>query len=302
MALNHTSTKVARHSSRREALSPRGQRRAAVGSKAAQLLTVMVYMAVGAAFLLPVFWMVSTSLKQPNDVFSLPIQWLPKHVTFENYPQALGAYDFRRYIANSFLVTSIATVAQVSLASAAGFGLAKYRFRGRQLLLFAILSTLMLPIEVLMVPLYQMFSVVGWQNSYQGLILPLIADAFGVFLMRQFMLGIPDELLDAARLDGASELGIFFRIALPLSWPAIATLAIFVWREAWDDFVWPYILISDDLHRTIPLGVALFSQSELTNYGQLMAIATLATIPPAIVFLLFQRKVVRSIALTGLKG
>lgn len=302
MAPNPTRMKKELHSSTGAAPSPRRRQRAAVGSQAVRLVTVAVYVAVAAAFLLPVFWMVSTSLKQPNEVFSLPIQWLPKHISFENYPQALGAYDFKRYIANSFIVTTIATVAQVSLASAAGFGLAKYRFRGRHLLLIAILSTIMLPIEVLMVPLYQMFSVIGWQNSYQGLILPLIADAFGVFLMRQFMLDIPDELLDAARLDGASELGIFFRIALPLSWPAIATLAIFVWREAWDDFVWPYVIISDDLHRTIPLGVALFSQSELTNYGQLMAIATLATIPPAIVFLLFQRKVVRSIALTGLKG
>ena len=302
MALYRGGTGGALPSARVGSRSPKGRPLASVGASARRFLTFMVYVIIAMAFLLPMFWMVSTSLKQPNEVFSLPIEWLPVHITFPNYPQAWGAYDFNRYVINSLIVTSIATIAQVSLASAAGFGLAKYRFRGRHLLLVAILSTIMLPIEVIMVPLYQMFSSVGWQNSYQGLVLPLVADAFGVFLMRQFMLNLPDELLDAARLDGASELGIFLRIALPLSWPAIATLAIFVWREAWDDFVWPYIIVSDDHHRTIPLGVALISQSELTNYGQLMAIATLATIPPAIVFIMFQRAFVRSIALTGLKG
>ncbi|MGH7861360.1 MAG: carbohydrate ABC transporter permease [Candidatus Dormibacteraceae bacterium] len=261
-----------------------------------------LYVALAVVLLTPVFWMVSTSLKYPNQIFSLPIKWLPTPLTLQNYPAAWRAYDFNRFLLNSLFVTSVVTASQVLLASAAGYGLAKFRFKGRQLLLIAILSTIMLPIEVIMVPLYLEISSAGWQSSYQALILPSIADAFGVFLMRQFMLSLPDEIFDAARMDGAGELAIFFRIVLPLSVPALATLAIFVWRETWDDFVWPYIVISDNAHRTFPLGVALFQASEQTNYGQLMAIATLATIPPAIVFFAFQRAFVRSVAVTGLKG
>lgn len=266
------------------------------------LAVALLCAGIAAVLAVPIYWMVSTSFRQPAEVFSLPIHWLPSHLGFGNYSSAWSQYDFTRFTINSVVVSGCVTAAQVLLASLAGFGLAKYRFFGRDVLLLAILATIMLPVEVVMVPLFTTVQALGWINSYQGLIVPMIADAFGVFLMRQFMLRIPDDLIHAARLDGASELRIFFQIAMPLSWPAIATLAIFVWRETWDDFLWPFLTVSDMPHRTLPLGIALMQQDFTTDYGRVMALASLATIPPALVFFLFQRAFVRGIALTGLRG
>lgn len=266
------------------------------------LVVALVCTGIALAFAVPIYWMMSTSLRQSTEVFSLPIQWLPRHPGFGNYSSAWSQYDFTRFTINSVVVSGCVTAAQVLLASLAGFGLAKYRFLGRHVLLVAILATIMLPVEVIMVPLFTMVQSLGWINSYEGLIVPMMVDAFGVFLMRQFMLRIPDDLIDAARLDGASELRIFLQIAMPLSWPAVATLSIFVWRETWDDFLWPFLIISDMPHRTLPLGIALMQQDFSTDYGRITALATLATIPPALVFFLFQRAFVRGIALTGLRG
>jgi ABC-type glycerol-3-phosphate transport system permease component len=263
---------------------------------------VLACAAIAVVFGVPVYWMVITSFREPSQIFSLPVRWLPQQLGFGNYSSAWSQYDFTRFTLNSVLVSGTVTAAQVLLASLAGFGLAKYRFAGRHLLLVAILATIMLPVEVIMVPLFTTVQSLGWVNSYQGLIVPMIADAFGVFLMRQFMLRIPDDLIHSARLDGASEIRIFLEIAMPLSWPAVATLAIFVWRETWDDFLWPFLIISDTAHRTLPLGIALMQQDFLTDYGRIMALATLATIPPALIFFLFQRTFMRGIALTGLRA
>jgi multiple sugar transport system permease protein len=271
-------------------------------ARARGLVVALLCAGIAAALVAPIYWMVSTSFRQPTEVFSLPIQWLPRRLDLRNYSGAWSQYDFTRFTINSVVVSGCVTAAQVLLASLAGFGLAKYRFFGRDVLLLAILATIMLPVEVIMVPLFTTVQALGWINSYQGLIVPMVADAFGVFLMRQFMLRVPDDLMHAARLDGASELRIFFQIAMPLSWPAVATLAIFVWRETWDDFLWPFLIISDMPHRTLPLGIALMQQDFSTDYGRVMALATLATIPPALVFFLFQRAFVRGIALTGLRG
>lgn len=266
------------------------------------LLAIFFCAAIAAVFMVPIYWMVTTSFRHSTEVFSLPIQWLPRRLGFTNYSSAWSQYDFTRFTVNSVIVSGCVTTAQVLLAGLAGFGLAKYRFLGRDVLLVAILATIMLPVEVIMVPLFTTVQSLGWDNSYQGLIVPMVADAFGVFLMRQFMMRIPDDLIHSARLDGASELRIFLEIAMPLSWPAVATLAIFVWRETWDDFLWPFLIVSDTAHRTLPLGIALMQQDFLTDYGRIMALATLATIPPALVFFLFQRTFMRGIALTGLRG
>lgn len=268
-------------------------------AKVRRFLLPLICAGVVLVFLVPIVWMVGTSFKQRHEVFST---WFPTDLRFTNYASAWSQYDFTRFTINSFIVSGSVTAGQVFLATFAGFGLAKYRFFGRNVLFLAILSTIMLPIEVIMVPLFTTVQALGWLNSYQGMIVPVIADAFGVFLIRQFMLKIPDDLLEAARLDGASEIRIFFQVAVPLSWPAIATVAIFAWREAWDDFLWPFLIISDAQYRTLPLGMALMQQSFVTDYGRLLAIATVTTIPPAIVFLLFQRKFIRGIAITGLKG
>ncbi len=266
----------------------------AIGSYAA-----LVFVAILA--LTPILWMLSTSLKTPGDVFDLPIDWIPENPRFQNYVDAYGRLDFTRYFMNSTIVAGAATVLHVLLASFAGYGLAKYRFAGRQLLLVAILATLMLPLEVIMIPLFLTVKDLGWLDTYQGMIVPVLADAFGVFLMRQYFLSLPNSLLEAARLDGAGHIRTFFTIAVPLSWPAIVTLAIFIFRETWDDFLWPLLVVSSSDMRTVPLGVRSFESAELSNFPQIMAISSLASIPLVLLFLVFQRAFIRGIAMSGLR-
>jgi ABC-type glycerol-3-phosphate transport system permease component len=262
---------------------------------------VLLVAAWGLLQLVPVLWMVSTSLKPLRDVFALPIQWIPRPPQWANYPNALVQFPFDRYFANSFVVSLSVTVLNVLLAGMAGYSLAKYRYFGQRALFVAVLATVMLPIEVLMVPTFLIVKTLGWLNSYQGLVIPVVADAFGVFLMRQFMLSLPDSLVEAARIDGAGELGTYFRIVVPLTWPAVLTLAIFTWRETWDAFVWPYLIISDDALRTIPIGLQRFQEQYVTTYNSVMAVSTVAMIPMALLFFFFQRAFIRGIALSGLK-
>jgi len=265
-------------------------------------LTTYVILAVVAFFvLLPLIWMVSTSFKVQIDVFAQPIEWIPSDPVLNNYPEAYGRADFNRYFLNSIIVTVIATSLHVLFASLAGYGLAKYRFVGRRWLLIVILASLMLPIEVIMIPLFLTVNDFGWLNSYQGLIVPHIADAFGVFLMRQYFVSLPNSLIEAARIDGAGHLRTFFTIAVPLSRPALVTLAIFMGREVWDEFLWPFLVVGSDSMRTVPIGIQTFARAELANFPNIMAISTIATIPLVIMFAVFQRQFVRGIQMTGLR-
>jgi ABC-type glycerol-3-phosphate transport system permease component len=261
---------------------------------------VLLVAAWGVVQLLPIVWMISTSLKPLRDVFALPVQWIPNPPQWANYPAAWSQFPFARYFLNSFIVSASVTVLNVFLAGLAGYSLAKYRYFGQRALFIAILATLMLPIEVLMVPTFLIVKSLGWLNTYQGLIVPVTADAFGVFLMRQFMLGLPNSLVEAARIDGAGELGTYFRIVVPLIWPAVLTLAIFTWRETWDAFVWPFIIISSDTLRTVPIGLQRFQEQYVTTYNSVMAISTIAMIPMVLLFFFFQRAFIRGIALSGL--
>jgi multiple sugar transport system permease protein len=258
---------------------------------------------VGGALVLltPILWMLSTSLKPLDRVFELPLQWLPRPPRWDNYSIAWTRFDFPRYFANSFLVSTAVTLLNVFLSGLAGYSLAKYRYFGQRVLFVVILGTLMLPLEVLMVPTFLIVKDLGWLNTYQGLIVPMLADAFGVFLMRQFMLQVPDSLIEAARIDGAGEVRTYFRIVVPLSWPAILTLAIFTWRETWDAFVWPLIVVTQDELRTVPLGLLRFQEEYVTTYNEVMAISAIAMVPLLLLFLFFQRAFIRGIALSGLK-
>jgi multiple sugar transport system permease protein len=270
-----------------------------------RLLRVAMYgllLASTVLFLVPIAWMISTSLKSTADVFELPIQWIPTDPQFLNYPESLGKYDFPRFFLNSAIVAATVTSVHVLLASWAGYGLAKYRFGGRQMLFWAILVTLILPLEVIMIPLWLTVQTLGWENSYQGLIVPVIADAFGVLLMRQYYLSLPSELIDAARIDGAGHVRTFFTIAIPNSWPAIVTLAIFMFQATWDEFVWPFLIVNSSEMRTVPLGVQAFQSGELSNFPAVMAVSTVATIPLATLFLVFQRYWIRGVATSGLRG
>jgi multiple sugar transport system permease protein len=266
---------------------------------------VLVYVLLAlAAFvcLLPYYWMVSSALKTEANIFRLPIQWFPNPINWMSFVKGWQAQNFPRYFLNSFFISISITVGTLVFASMAGYSLAKFRYPGRNLFFIIILSTMMLPLEVTMVPLFLLIKNFSWQNTSTGLIVPFLVEGFGVFLMRQFILGIPRDLLEAARIDGASEFRIYAQIVMPLCTPALAALGVFTFREAWDMYIWPLILISKDDLRTVPLGISLFMGNYGTAWDQLMAIATVGTIPMILLFFLLQRSFIKGITMTGIKG
>jgi len=238
--------------------------------------------------LIPLVFMFTASFMPSRDIMQVPYPWFSKEFQWQNYWQAIkgndGKYLYLRSIWNSFLVSSLTTVGTVFLCSLTGFGLAKYRFRGRTIIFFVILSTMMIPFEAIMIPLYLIVTEMRMQDSYAGLIVPLLMNAFGVFMMRQYLLTFPDELLDAARIDGASEFGIYWRIVLPNSLPAIATLAILTFRSQWDNLLWPLLIVQSPEKKTIPLFITQFAAEKYTNEGAMMAAAVIASIPMLILF------------------
>jgi multiple sugar transport system permease protein len=260
-----------------------------------------VLVSIACVTLLPFYWMLSSSLRTMETMFSLPIRWIPWPPNWNSYVLAWQAQDFSRYFLNSGFVAVAITLSNLLLCSLAGYSLTKFHYRGRGVMFLAILSTMMLPLEVTMVPLFLIVKRLDWANSYQGLIVPFLVDGFGVFLMRQYMMSIPKDLIDSARIDGASELRIFWTIVLPLCKPALVALAVFTFREAWDMYIWPLIIITKDSLRTLPLGISLFMSSYGTSWDQLMAIAVLGTLPMILLFFFLQRAFIQGIAATGLK-
>ena len=263
-------------------------------------VTVLTILGIGVT-LLPYFWMVSSSLKTGNEVFELPIRWIPRDIQWSNFPNAFSRGNFATYFTNSFVVAVVVTAANVLFCSLAGYGLAKFRFPFRELSFRLVLSTLMLPLEIVLIPTFLVVQQLGMVNSYGGLIVPLAVDAFGIFLMRQFIRDLPDSLIEAARIDGCSELGIFFRIVLPNCKPALGALALLAFRDNWDQFLWPYIMAANDGLKTFPLGLAQMEGIDSAAYHEIMALAVMGMVPMMILFLFFQRAFVRGIALSGLK-
>jgi len=254
-----------------------------------------------ALVLLPYFWMVSSSLKTGSEVFDLPIRWFPEHIQWKNYANALSRGAFGTYFFNSTVVAIAVMACNLFFCSLAGYGLAKFRFRYREACFGLILCTLMLPLEIVLVPTYLVVRDLGLVDNYGGLIAPLAVDAFGIFLMRQYIKDLPDSLIEAARMDGCSELGIFWRIILPNCKPALGALAILTFRDNWDEFLWPLIVVSRDALKTFPLGLAQMEGIDSAAYHEIMAVAVVGMIPAALIFLFFQRAFVRGIALTGVK-
>jgi multiple sugar transport system permease protein len=258
--------------------------------------------ALAAAFVLPILWMTTTSFQAGEKMFQLTTEWIPSVWHPENYPNALSRAAFATYFENSIIVSAAITVGNVVFGTLAGYGLAKIRFPFDRLVLLAILSTLMLPLEVTLVPTFLVIHKFDWLNSYQGIAGPLLIDAFGVFLMRQSMISISNEYIEAARIDGAGELRILWTVILPQCRPALAVLTIFAFRDSWDQFLWPLTVVSRDEFRTFPLGLVQFGD----NYGnpptEQMAIAVLATLPVFLLFAVLQRAVRRGFGLSGLKG
>jgi len=266
-------------------------------------LTYHSILIIGASFLLiPLFWMVSTSLKTPAQVFAIPIQWIPDEIHWENFILPFKQQpNLPRYFFNSVLVTTSITISTLFLSSLAGYSLAKFRWPGRNLVFVFILATMMIPYQLLMIPYFLICKQFGLLNSYLGLIVPYLISAFGVFLMRQYILTIPNELLEAARIDGCSEFGIFLKIVLPLSKPAFFALGIFTFMLQWDNFLWPLIVISKDKYLTLPLAIMRFQGEYLAQYNIMMAISIIVMLPVFIVFLVAQRKFIEGMVLSGLK-
>ena len=268
---------------------------------------VVIYgiLALGAfVMLLPFAWMLSSSFMSTQEVIARPLTWIPSKLRFENYEALSGAIPLGRMYLNSVFVTTLTTLGILLTSSLAGYGFAKFQFPGRDFLFLLVLATMMIPFFVVLLPIFYMVSQLGWINTYQGLIVPNIVTGFGIFLMRQYMLSLPDEVLDAARIDGASEFEIYWRIALPLSTPVLGALGILGFVYQWNNFLWPLVIARSSDMWTVPVGLnslrVYASSAEVINLQ--MAGAALAIIPVMTVFLLLQRYFVRGIALTGLKG
>ncbi len=265
----------------------------------ARLFLYAILLVGGLAMIFPFVWMVVSSLKTAQEITSLAL--IPEHPTLDNYRRVFGATQFVRWFINSLIIAGITTASVAFFDSLAGYTLAKFRFPGQQLVFIMILSTLMVPTEMLVIPWYLMSINLHWSNSYWGIMFPGVMSAFGVFLMRQFFENVPNELLDAARIDGVSEFGLFWRIALPLVRPALAALCIFTFLGNWNAFLWPLIVTRTPEMRTLPVGIAFFSSEAGSAYELIMTAAALATIPVLVIFAIFQRQIIKGVALTGLK-
>ncbi|MGH6926125.1 MAG: carbohydrate ABC transporter permease [Propylenella sp.] len=254
----------------------------------------------GIVMVMPFAFMISTSLKTQGQIYDLRL--IPAAPTLQNYVYLFRESLFTTWFLNSFVVATATTVSVLFFDSLIGYVLCKYDFKGRWFVFIAILSTLMIPTEMLVIPWYAMSSALGWLDTYWGIMFPGLMTGFGVFLMKQFFETVPDDLIAAARIDGLSEFRIWWEIALPLVMPAVSALAIFTFLGNWTAFLWPLIVTSDPDLYTVPVGLASFAGEFTTRWEMIMTGASVATIPTLVVFILFQRFIVRGVMLSGLKG
>ncbi len=254
----------------------------------------------GLVMIMPFAFMISTSLKGRGEVYDLRL--VPLAPTLENYAYLFRETKFVRWFLNSFSIASISTISVLFFDSLAGYVLCKYRFKGRQVVFVAILSTLMIPTEMLVIPWYVMSKNMGWLDTYWGIMFPGMITGFGVFLMKQFFETVPDALIDAARIDGLGEFRIFWEVALPLVTPALSALAIFTFLGSWTAFLWPLIVTNSSSNYTVPVGLASFSGEFSTEWNMIMTGAAVATIPTLVVFILLQKYIIRGVILSGVKG
>jgi multiple sugar transport system permease protein len=266
---------------------------------------VSLYAVLGLGLLVvvgPFVWMALAAVKPEAEIRSVPPTWLPETWTLDNFTELFTRLDFPQYFFNSTLVAVLITAGNLVFCSLLGYALAKLSFPGRKALSLVVLGMLMVPGMVTFVPQFVLVSNMGLANSYAGLVLPFLAGPFGVFLMRQFLMSIPDDLIEAARVDGAGEWRIFWRIVLPLCRPALATLGILTFLSSWNNFLWPLVVATTEDKYTLPVALALYSVGQnRTDFGLLLAGAVVVVLPVLIVFLILQRHFLRGIATTGLK-
>ena len=266
-----------------------------------QGIYALVALSLSFAFLLPIIWMFFASFRTIPDLSAYPPKLFPRSWTLGNYTQVFKQLPFLRLYQNTFLYAGTVTLSSLLLDSMAGYALARLRFRGSNVIFFTMIVLLMLPFQVTLVPLYLLMHNLGLVNTVPGLIIPRLTNAFGIFFMRQFFLGLPHDLEDAARIDGASEWKIFRRVIAPLAKPAYLALGLFYFQGNWNDLIWPLIMTNTVRDGTLPAGLSLFNGQHNINYGVVMAGSVLSLLPVVILFLIVQKSFVQGIATTGTK-
>lgn len=265
------------------------------------LMHVIIY-ALAIVTVAPFIWMLLTSVKGMEEIFTYPPKWIPSEIHLENYKEAFQAAPFGHYYLNSLAVAITVTIGQLITCSMAAYAFARLEFWGRDVLFYIFLGTMMIPYQVTMIPSFMVLHWLGWVDTYKALIVPGLASAFGTFLLRQFFLTIPKELEEAAYIDGCSRFKVLWRIIIPLSKPALASLGIFTFMAAFNNFMWPLIVTNSEALRTVPLGLAIFRDRYLTDWDLLMAGSVTATLPILIVFFFAQKYFIKGITLSGIKG
>ncbi|MEO1124565.1 MAG: carbohydrate ABC transporter permease [Cyanobacteria bacterium J06635_15] len=265
--------------------------------------TYVLLIAIAIAMLLPLIWLVSTAFKSPDEnIFAFPPQFIPQSPTFDNFIRVWQTNPFGRYFVNSIVVAVLTVGLNLLFCSLAAYPLARLQFRGREVIFSLIVSTILIPFQIVMIPLYILTVQLGLRNSYLGLIFPSIASAFGIFLLRQAFQGVPKELEEAARMDGCSELGIWWHVMMPSVRPALVTLAIFVFIGSWSDFLWPLIVLDQPEMYTLPLGVSKLAGSFSLDWRLIAAGSVISIAPIIVFFVMMQRYIVPTESGSGVKG
>ncbi|MBL4646712.1 MAG: sugar ABC transporter permease [Hyphomicrobiales bacterium] len=265
-----------------------------------QIIRWLLLFMGGIAMVTPIAYMISTSLKFPHEVYNL--NFIPDEPTIENYTYVLEDGRFFGWFKNSLVIATLTTISNVLFDSLVGYTLCKFRFPGRTIIFVAILSTLMIPTEMLVIPWYLMSQSFGWLDTQWGIMFPGLMTAFGTFLMKQFFETVPDDFIEAARIDGLNELQIWWTVAMPLVKPALAALAIFVFLGNWTAFIWPLIVTNSMEMYTLPVGLSTFGDEADVAWELIMTGAAISTLPTLVVFLVFQRYIIRGVVMAGLKG
>ena len=285
----------------RSALPGGGEKEIRGRFKGTNLFVWLLLVVAALIVVFPLYWMFATAVRPKKEIFGGGFDLVPSTFVWSNFSDAWNKLPWDQFYINSIAIAAIAVPVTVFINLLAGYTFAKYKFPGRDILFLLMISTLMIPIQVIMVPEFLIVAKLGWVNTWWGVLVPRAAEAFGLFMVRQFMVSIPDELIEAARLDGAGEFAIFRKVVLPLSWPVIAVLSIFTFMWRWNDFAWPLVVLQEQSAYTVPLGLSLMQGQYFTDWTGLMSMSLLSIIPMMLVFIFFQRYFIQGIASTGLK-
>lgn len=272
-------------------------------SPALKLVSHLLLIGIGLFFALPFYWLVTTALKPDTQIFQMPPAWIPHPVMWENYPKALRYIPFWLYTGNTLKICLFSVLGTLFSCSLVAYSLSKIRWRGRDLVFYSLLATMILPGQVTMIPTFTIFKSLGWIGTSLPLIVPsFFGSAFHIFLLRQFFMTLPNELSEAAKIDGCSEFGIYWRIVLPLSKSAMATVGLFTFIGAWNDFLGPLLYLNDERTYTLSMGLQRFVSQHGAEWSMLMATSTVMTLPIIVIFFLAQRTFIQGTTLTGIKG